>query len=205
MSAQIRTVISIIGSAGRKEDAKLMSAKRFNNMVDVIEKMIITGKYDWSRVELRSGGAAWCDHVAVVLFLRHQEAKLTIFSPCQWIPSVMETLQGRVATRPNFEDTGASHWAANPGRLSNHQHHQFSQKMGYDTLQQIENARLAGAIIDTSAKGFHKRNLEVAKCDMMIAMTSSDGDAPRSTGGTFHTWSSSKAWKAHLPLHNFAF
>jgi hypothetical protein len=200
------TVISIIGSAGRGADGNLMSAIRFNAMVDTVETMIVTAKYEWKNIELRSGGAAWCDHIAVALFLRHKESKLVIFAPCDWnVVTHVDEAKGVITTSANFYDSGSGDWRVNPGKLANKYHAEFSQKMGYNTLQQIEEARQAGATIDCSCKGFHKRNLQVAKCNMLLAFTSSDGDAPHSTGGTHHTWSSCTAWKAHLPLRSMPF
>jgi hypothetical protein len=185
-----RTIISIIGSAGRGEDAKSMSATRYSAMVTLVESMIEQAGYDWTDIELRSGGAAWCDHIAITLFLKHK-CKLSLFLPCDW-------------KGDHYNDNGSADWRVNPGRTSNYYHKQFSDKMGYDTLAQIEDARLRGAILDVSGKGFHNRNRMVAKCDVMIAFSNSITDQP-TDGGTNHTWKLCKANKIHISLPNLPF
>lgn len=187
--------ISIIGSAGRGPDAKIMSAIRFNSMVNIVETMILNAEYKWNQIHFISGGAAYSDHVAVALFLKHPESKLSLYLPCDW-----DTTQ--------YHDTGSSDWRANPGKISNKYHKEFTTKMGHNTLHQIEEARKKGATLDTSSRGFHSRNLKVANCQILIAFTSATGNEPPSDGGTSHTWKSSdkyKPYKLHIPLSSLPF
>jgi len=142
--------ISIIGSAGRGSDAKLVSATRFAAMVDAADEAVRNAKYDWGSIELCSGGASFSDHVAVALFLRHPEAKLRLFLPCAW-----------VSEPPSYLDTGSADWRVNPGRMSNGYHRLFSAKLGVNSLAQIEQVRgMVGCVIDTSSTGFHSRKLK---------------------------------------------
>jgi hypothetical protein len=185
--------LSIIGSAGRKGDGNLMSKLRFEGMCTTIENMIITAKYKWDDITLQSGGAAWCDHVAVHLALKHK-CKARLYLPCQWVCD--DKGHGM------YQDTGSSDWRTNPGKMSNKYHIEMSQKMGYSTLDQIEQLRLQGGDLDCSKKGFHSRNTMVAQCTMMIAMTVSDTAEP-CDGGTKDTWTKCKAFKVHIPLSTF--
>jgi len=182
--------ISIIGSAGRGNDAKHVSCKRFEAMVNIVETMILNAEYKWDQIQLISGGAAFSDHIAVALFLKHPDSKLILYLPCPW-----DTTQ--------YHDTGSSDWCVNPGRISNKYHTEFTTKIGYNSLLQIEEAHKKGAILDTTGRGFHSRNLKVSNCQILIAFTSATGNEPPSDGGTSHTWKASNKYnpfKVHIPL-----
>jgi hypothetical protein len=81
--------IAIIGTAGRKEDAGRLDIKVFDQMVEKAEDVITnTWKLEWNDVVLRSGGAAYSDHVAIVLFNKYKPVyeglKLELDIPCKW-------------------------------------------------------------------------------------------------------------------------
>lgn len=179
-------ILSVIGSAGRKQDEYLVTKTRFDNMCLQVENMILTAGYKFCDLILQSGGAAFADHVVVVLGLKHK-CRVRLHLPCAW-------------TGNGFVDTGSSHPYANPGRTSNHYHTQFSRVLGYNTLDQIEQLRLQGAEFYVY-KGFKQRNLQVAKSDMLIAFTSSNDSTPRTDGGTYHTWCACSNFKCHISLH----
>src|ERR1700722_8290227 len=79
------TALSIIGSAGRNEDAAKVSKERFTSMGhDAHETITKKLKLDPKSVILVSGGAAFGDHVAVKLFLEYGYPRLRLFLPCEW-------------------------------------------------------------------------------------------------------------------------
>jgi len=57
---------------------------------------------------------------------------------------------------------------------------------GRDSLLDMERALAVGAIGDTTHRGFHARNREVAKAGYLIAFTFGTGQEPAG-GGTLHT------------------
>jgi hypothetical protein len=78
--------VSIIGTAGRKEDAAKMSALLFENMVRVAREQIALLEAT-DGIDLVSGGAAWADFVAVQLWLDGNcpdVRSLTLHLPCGW-------------------------------------------------------------------------------------------------------------------------
>ncbi len=122
------------------------------------------------------------------LFLEGGWAGLVLHLPAKW----------RV-DRGAFDDTGACTWQANPGRVANDLHRQFSAAVGADTLRQVEAARRGGAVL-YDHRGFHARNLQVARSSYLIAYTFSDGAAPPAQGGTRHTWSHCAGRRIHRPI-----
>ena len=134
------------------------------------------------------------DHVAVRLFLRGGYAGLHVFLPCRWIRHVDSS---------RHEDTGESHWSVNPGKSANSHHRSFSTVLGTNTLQEIEEARCAGAILLEDSKGFHARNSKVAGSDHLLAFTWSEGSAPTS-GGTLNTWTKCVTNRLHISLQHLS-
>lgn len=166
--------VSIIGTA-KKFDFKTAVKKAEDYIENYISK-------DWKEIHLVSGGAAYGDHIAVRLFLAHPESSLTLHLPCKF--------------DKKYEDTGLKDWRTNPGNTANYYHSLFSKNEGINSLNEIEQAILAGANI-LVYKGFHKRNLEVAKSDIVLAFTYSKGNSP-TDGGTKHTWSNANGIKVHF-------
>jgi hypothetical protein len=132
------------------------------------------------------------DHVAVRLFLSGEYGGLELFLPCRWISKPSSSCH---------EDTGSAHWATNPGKSANAHHKRFSAALGIDTLQEIEKAKAAGAILSADMKGFHSRNSKVAASEYLIAITWASGAAP-STGGSLDTWNKCTNNKIHIPLEH---
>lgn len=177
--------IGIIGTAGRLTDAKRLTAAHFEAMCRCTEDVLREHQLDIADRDLVSGGAAWADHVAVRLYLLRRATSLTLHLPASFYRRDSET-------RASFLNT-ADAWAANRC------HKAFSSVIEQDSLAEIELALSRGAC-HTVSNGFKARNLRVAQCDMLIAYTFGDGDAPKD-GGTRHTWDHSTApTKIHIPL-----
>lgn len=98
-----------------------------------------------------------------------------------------------------FDDNKDSDWRNNPGRSANTYHANFSKELGYSTMEDIRKARDLGAILDTNGKGFHSRNLQIAKSKRMLAFSWSKTGEPDS-GGTLHTWQHCSGQKIHINL-----
>ena len=142
-------------------------------------------KLDPAALTLVSGGSAWCDHVAVDLFLndaRFQQSKLLLYLPCKF--------------SKKFIDEKSWHGC---GRLLNELHQNFSGKLGRSSLADIQQAsQRSGATIDTTSRGFFARNIRVGRVDRMIAFSAG-------AGGTAHTWKNSstpQACKRHISLQS---
>lgn len=186
--------VSIIGSASAKgvlSNEKLLTQKTWEVLCSTTEQHINNQiSHDWSKIHLVSGGAAWCDHIAVFLYLKHPESKLTLHFPCKWDTN-----------KKQFIDNGLYHWAKNPGRTANSYHLSFQKKIKENTLEQIHDAIGQGAIVCDHYKGFHDRNLIVGQSQHLIAFSFSTGDIP-SDGGTLHTWKQSKS--AHKTYYSIS-
>lgn len=179
-----RIIISIIGTASSKNvttNEILLNKSTWDLMCQKAEQYVEEkSQSDWSKVSLVSGGAAWSDHLAIHLHLKHNESKLTLHFPCKWDKE-----------KTQYLDNGFYHWSKNPGKTANTYHKQFGKKIGENTLQQIQLALSNGATcIDTYA-GFHDRNKAVGQCQYMLAFSFGEGESP-TDGGTSHTWKLSK-------------
>ena len=187
--------VSIIGSAsskGVKASENFLNQQTWEKMCEITENYILNNiDQNWSQIQLISGGAAWCDHIAVHLYLKHPETSLMLHFPCKWDTN-----------NKNYVDNGKSHWAVNPGHLANLYHESFQRKIGQNTLSQIQKAVDCGAQIHDNYKGFHDRNTIVGICDYLIAFTFSHNPQPNG-GGTADTWKkSSSTKKVHFCINN---
>lgn len=178
--------VSITGTAGRKDDADKVNSALFDWMVEAAKYMIITHwKLDPALVILVSGGAAFADHTAVRLFNQTPRGwgGLHLHLPCKFE-------DGR-----HVEDGFKS-----PGQYANYLHRQFSARCKFDSLAEINQAVVNGALVDSSKDGFHARNTEVAKSEYLIAFTFGIGSVPKD-GGTSDTWNKcTSPNKIHLSL-----
>jgi hypothetical protein len=166
---------SIIGTAGRKDDAAKLSKKHFEAMCVVAEGLLEQFKENnYPITHLVSGGAAWADHVAVRLFLDHKAPHLRLFLPAVW--------EGG-----SYHDTGASDWKINPGGTANHYHRQFQINTNINSLTEIQIAQSEGAELIPVAKGFYARNALVAKSDFLLACTFGDKELVKPKSGTEDT------------------
>lgn len=171
-----------------------LSPALFNAMVARAER-IITADWAlaWDHVRLVSGGAAWSDHVAVELFLRHvatSNVQLTIFSPCGWAPSTGRFL--------GADDTG--NW-----RLANRYHDAFATVRGESSFADLRAAGRSGGEVYCRHVGFRARNTAIAQAaQRALAFSWASGDAP-DAGGTLDTWNKLPAsvvgaHRVHVPM-----
>lgn len=178
--------ISIIGSAnGKGLYDDYLNESLFQYICNTAENFINNKiNNDWSKVHIISGGASWADHAAVVLYLKHPSANLTLHLPCTWDSKQMQ-----------FTDNGSKDWRINPGKLTNDLHNNFSKIIKNNTLAQIQQAINNGCKIIDTYKGFHHRNLAVGVCNYLIAFTFSEKQP--TDGGTGHTWKNAKCPKVN--------
>ena len=136
---------------------------------------------------LVSGGAAWADHLAVILFLEGHAKELTLHLPAPFEKGMFIGPERSSASTANYY------------------HAKFSDIRGQDSLEQIEEAIQRGAKFtqEPPTKGYSgmfARNRKVAQVDGLIAYTFGEGDVP-ANGGTKDTWDISPAEeKLHVPL-----
>jgi hypothetical protein len=187
--------ISIIGSAGRRDDAARINRRIYDAMFAEAADAIA----EWKPDALCSGGAAFADHVAVRAYLEGLVPSLVLFLPAEF--------DGR------YRETSARD---DPGRTTNRYHRAFSSSCGLDSLSELTEAIRRGADARVH-RGFKNRNLEVANvATHLLACTfgrdvppanfgpedagfSSSRDAGLKDGGTAHTWG--EAWKCLAKRH----
>lgn len=166
--------LAIVGTAGRKEDAKRLTRKHFEAMCLVASGLIEQiNDSNYPLTHLVSGGAAWADHVAVRLFLDKKVPGLKLFIPAAW-------------DNGKYYDTGEKDWEKNPGGTANYYHKLFQQTTNINGLSDIVIAKAYGAELYTCRGGFHGRNAMVAKSDFILACTFGDEHMLKE-GGTADT------------------
>jgi hypothetical protein len=162
--------IAIIGSAGRGDDAEKLQPFMFSNMVAEAERAAvkIANGRQWCAV---SGGAAWADHAAVALFRGGIAHALRLELPAQLTPHGF------------LETTGQG----SPAWLSNKLHRAFSDRVGIDSISELNDAAWRASSSVGWHDGFAVRNRAVAGiADHCIAMTFGQG-AQLKRGGTSQT------------------
>ena len=182
------SVVAVIGTAGRKDDAARLKVDSFDRMYDFACGTIA----EWGVREAVSGGAAWADHVAVRLFLDGKVERLRLHFPAVFAGGRFQMNQD--------------------GEIANHYHRKFTAARGFDSLAEIAEAVAKGADV-TVSRGFFARNAIVAReATHMLAFTfgQPSQDAPDGVpyadflpsdagfkqseagglrdGGTAHTW-----------------
>ena len=173
--------LAIIGTAGRKEDAARLHIDMWKNIYIQVRQIIRERKI----THLISGGAAWADHLAVQLFNQGEVEKLDLYLPARWNTFAYEE--------------GTGYGTQNPGGTSNYYHRKFSERLGIESLEEIQAAIVHGASIHFDKGGFFGRNNLVAQnSDSVLALTFGSRDyegawvdanaAGLKDGGTAHTW-----------------
>jgi hypothetical protein len=151
--------IAVIGSAGRKDDARHMD----RTLYDAMYEQVLQAVSDWGCDAAVSGGAALADHLAVRAYLEGAVGDLLLFLPARFEDSAF-------VPNPRVQ--------FNPGATGNTYHRAFSRACGIDSLGEISEAIARGARVEVH-EGFHRRNLEVAdKADTMLALTFGGMEAP---------------------------
>jgi hypothetical protein len=196
--------LSVIGTAGRKDDASRMSAYLYELMMRETFRAI----NDFDIQHGISGGAAWADHCAVTAFLQGALESLTLYIPAEF--------DGR-----RFVPDASIQF--NPGKTSNYYHDIFSRALNRDTLRDLAVAQQRGARFIVNP-GFKNRNSDVARSSAMLCFTFGTsaaaavdfrpGDAGFSDsraggvkdGGSADTWTkaTSQAVKRHVNLFRLA-
>lgn len=193
MSAHSVAKVAIVGTAGRKPYTDRMTLKIFEAMVREARRILETDlKLPPENTCLVSGGAAWADHVAVRLFVEQRAAELKLFLPAPWN-----------GNSGYAESASGGNWRSNPGRVSNYYHKTFSRVCRFDSLREIETARVRGAVLDSTRQGFHQRNSDVAReADVLIAFTWGEEPDRPADGGTLDTWNKcpARVIRIHVPL-----
>ena len=162
--------LAIIGTAGRKDDARRITLPLWNDMKRTIARFV---KEHGVR-HVVSGGAAVSDHLSVGLYLAGLIDHLDLALPAPFD-----------VDKCAFHDTGGDDWYDNAGGVCNWYHSYFSKAVGISSLKQIDAAIAKGATVIVEA-GFDARNTVVAKADMLIAFTFGEG-ATLKRGGTSKT------------------
>jgi len=148
--------IGIIGTAGRKDDASKLSIDIYRQMYKVARNFI--KKYP--NCKLISGGAAYADHLAVILYLEKKCSNLLLHLPCRFYNDQYFDIEDR-----NFRN--------NPGGTCNYYHRKFSQKLLPNINYSLTQLRDALLFCDsTISTGLFERNTKVAEdSNILLAFT----------------------------------
>jgi hypothetical protein len=182
--------IAIIGTAGRGGEA-LLTRETYFKMYKHVLGTIRSICPEVEDVQLQSGGAAWGDALSVSLYLNKKSNSLILHLPCAW--DGKQYIKHQDATNS---------WAKKTADTANYYHRKFSAVIKHDSLKDIQSAYELGATLVQHSGGFFVRNLEVGKCDVLLAYTFGSSSVP-ADGGTLHTWNQSSApIKHHFPIQD---
>ena len=165
--------LSIIGSAGRLGTHLKITPQLYEKMCTfVLEKIKESGSDTFF-----SGGSSFCDHIAITLFLRGDIDNLTLYLPA------------------NFTDKFDSSYE---GSQLNKYHQQFSERVGFNSLEQLKEA-IARGVKTRVFNNFYTRNAEVAKSKVIIAF----GWEESPSGGTQNTIKSARGTVHYFNINSF--
>lgn len=151
--------VGIIGTACRDRD--FVDRVVYYQALLYLEQWL-SSQWSWSEIILVSGGAAWSDHLAVLLYLRHPGCRIDLKLP----EPLAVTLEGR--------STSAYH------------HRCFEQSTGIPSLSHLQSVPIGSLSL---YHGFKARDRVIASSvDILIALTK-DGNG-KLTSGTQYTWNS---------------
>ena len=175
---------SIVGTAGREDDANKLSKKHFEAMYITAEGLLEQfTENGYPVTHVVSGGSAWADHVAVKLFLDKKVSNLRLYIPVEFeAGSFVDSYKKQL---PHLQD-GSKKSSFSIAKTLNHYHQAFQYKSGINSLTEIEIAKHEGAELYLCRGGFHGRNAMVAKSDLILAMTFGKGCQVKD-GGTADT------------------
>lgn len=175
------TKIAIIGTAGR-DLTKPMTQHLWDWMIMDALNRVPRGAH------LVSGGAAWADHLAVILFMTGHASALDLHFPAPFDGKLFIGPKNSSATAANFY------------------HLKFSMVRG-NSFEELLHAKMSGATVTAEPAragygGFMDRNSKVAKADEMLAYTFSNLSRP-ADGGTYDTWTKCRGKRTHISLPIF--
>lgn len=177
-------MLAIIGTAGRSNQ-ELLTRDLWNRMVEDVVPRVTPNTH------VVSGGAAWADHLAVLLLIEGLIARLTLHLPAP------------------FDGHGFAGPPRSAASAANYYHERFSNVIGFDTLEDINLVLLDSRVTFTEepfAEGYaamFARNRKVATAARsLIAYTFGQGDQP-ADGGTKNTWDLCRGEKTHVSLLQF--
>lgn len=185
--------LAIIGSAGRRSDAKLMKGFLMDWMEMKVMEYVASRGCVPGDVILVSGGSAFADHVAVCLFKKHPFRGLELCLPTAFHAGPC-TCRHAKRHKPHYADNGDAY--DNPGRSLNLYHQAFAFAVGGDPLSDIKSVYNDKQLTLKICHGFHSRNTSIAmSCTSLLAFTFRIGTEPPTTGGTRDTWDKCDATK----------
>lgn len=151
--------VGIIGTACR--DGDFVSGESYYRALLYIERWLEL-QWPWSEITLVSGGAAWSDHLAVLLYLRHSKSRIDLKLP--------EPLSVTCDT-----NTRSTSW---------YHHQRFQQSTKIPSLSHLS---LIPSDYLTIYNGFKDRDRGIAtSVDLLIALTKDPNG--KLTSGTRYTW-----------------
>jgi hypothetical protein len=165
-----------------------MSEQLLVAMLAKTRGMLSTAKQPLADFHLVSGGSAWCDHLAVTLYLEtilHQPfGSLTLHLPCA------------------FDVKQRCFQQSHPcGAVLNQLHEEFRLKTGRDALHELAAAIHLGAKVKMY-NDFGSRNAGIAEeVDQLFAFSWSDSGHPEK-GGTLDTWNKFSGMRLHIPIRS---
>ncbi len=171
--------LALIGTAGRGDDAKHLTAAHWRMMTCIAQSVACALGVD----HLVSGGSAWADAVAVDLFLGGHVKRLTLHLPARFENGVFEFT-------PDGNRLNALHLMAERATRVDH-------------LAQIRVAIEMGAEVHVNPGGFKARNTDVANDgNGLLAFTFSGGRdvADGGTADTTRKWLARRAALDQLPV-----
>lgn len=163
------STIAIIGTAGRQTDFAGLTPARYKKMIELALVEIAQP----TAATLVSGGAAWADHIAVILFLTGTVPQLRLHLPAPL------TATGFAENKRDRHD---------PGGIANYYHRRFSQAWNQSSISQLLEAQRRGAHVEVTP-GFKPRNTKVAaEAHRLTAFTFGPGPTGRHAPGSpgFH-------------------
>lgn len=180
--------IGIIGTAGRKEDAALINASKYAQMLEVAKSLVADQQ---EPITLISGGAAVADHLAVQLALADPRYKLKLHLPARFDTA-----------KHQFAEVPGNMYA--PGNIANYYHRKFRASCGNNSLDELAQVIKDGAEVVVTP-GFKERNTQVAvDSELLIAFTFGNGPVLKD-GGTLDCMSKflalGKTNSFHIDLH----
>lgn len=186
MDTEPATRLAIIGASGRDEDGQ-----RFANQPDMfLRRMVDAARTIASLTGARilvSGGAAWADHIAILLFLEEPMR----FSLHLHLPAFLRA-DPRDPHSMEYLDSGAD-GGKSAAAVSNRLHREFHRQIaplrpGWSPFRDLHTAFVHTSATNRLYRGFMPRNDAVAAdADAVLAMTFGAGPQVKARSGTAYT------------------